>query len=61
LFFFLALQPQLANGKEKKIVAISSFLASAGFHHATDGGYTFSSYSAAKVALNMASLKLHYE
>jgi NAD(P)-dependent dehydrogenase (short-subunit alcohol dehydrogenase family) len=61
IFFFLALRSQLENGQSKKVIAISSFLASSDFHKATDGVYAFTSYSTAKAALNMASLKLHHE
>ena len=61
IFFTIALLPLLRKGQEKKIVNVDSFLGWPGFTKATDGGFKYASYAAAKGALQIATEKMHYE
>jgi NAD(P)-dependent dehydrogenase (short-subunit alcohol dehydrogenase family) len=60
VFFTIALIPLLESGSEKKVVNISSMLGDLTFTENTPSLH-FSSYSATKAAVTMASAKFHLE
>jgi NAD(P)-dependent dehydrogenase (short-subunit alcohol dehydrogenase family) len=60
VFFTIALIPLLKKGSEKKVVNIGSFLGSLE-HTEKNPHLHFSSYSATKAAVTMATVKFHLE